>query len=85
MGLAEEDGFHLGDSSYRVTMMVWDLGWVDSGLGGSLGFLDATVATYTAQAGWWNIQKLSRPNLGLRPTLASCKLFPACDQLPTCG
>ena len=46
MGLAEEDGFHLGDSSYRVTMMVCDLGWVDSGLGGSLGFLDATAATY---------------------------------------
>ena len=31
---------------YRVTMVVWDLGWVDSGLGCSLGFLAATVATY---------------------------------------
>ena len=56
--------------------MVWDLGWVDSGFGCSLGFLAAAVTTYCpgrmVEVPLWNIQNPSQPNRGLRPPLSPC-------------
>ena len=52
-----------GQLQYRVTMVVTHLGWVDSDLWSSPGWLVASAATYCPTGGW-NIPNLSQPNPG---------------------
>ena len=52
-------------------LVVTQLGWVDSDLWSSSGWLAASADTYFPTGGW-NIPNLSQPNPGAQPPWSSC-------------
>ena len=72
----DKEGGQILQTPYRVTLVVSDLGWVDSYLLSSPGRWAANVATYCPTR-WWNNPILSQPSPGPRPPMSPCIWSPS--------